>query len=100
MGTSTKSKTPLIHRQVATVSLKLYNKKLNNAGYQNHEHLTGTPVVFSPTNGVSSKSLGEAHRALEMKKKEEGFERYHLSTDELISGIRNLTEFLYNYKDC
>ena len=86
-------------KPVATVSLKDYKKLLTNAGFKNHKHLTGEILQYNEVNMVKHPSLGEAHRALEEKKKKENFDLLHSSSDEVRKGIKKLTEFLYNYKD-
>jgi hypothetical protein len=62
-----------------TVSKKNYKKLLNNAGFSNHKNLTGNDIEVNEVVDVKPHVLGDAYRALEMKKKEDSFERHHLS---------------------
>ena len=83
-----------------TVSLKNYKKLLNNAGFSNHKNFTGNDIEVNEVEDVKLHVLGDAHRALEMKKKEENFDLLYLSSDELKKGMKKLTDILYNYKNC
>ncbi len=99
MGTATKSKIPVINRQVATVSLKRYKKLLINAGFNDHQHLTKRNIELNESGAVANVSLGDAYRALEEQKSTNNFSLFHESSDTLRAGVRKLTEFLYAYKN-
>ena len=100
MRKTANSRSATTDKPVATVKLKDYKILLKNAGFGKHEYLTGEGIeLVESSTTVKNSSLGDAHRALEMKKKEESFERHHLSSDKLRIGVKKLTEFLYNYKD-
>lgn len=84
---------------VATVSLRVYNEILNQAGFSGHGHLTGKGIVYNKAHTVSEESLEEAHYALEALKNDEKFQERLRDSSTLSSGVRKLSEFLCLYKD-
>lgn len=91
---------PTFEKPTTTVSVGNYKRLLNNAGFCNHKDLTGKDLELNEIVMVKSSALGDAYRALETKKKEEKFEIFHHSNDDLRKGVKKLTEFLNHYKDC